>query len=117
MTEVEVITDFQKRRKYTPEEKEMIVKETLEPENTVATIANKYEVAPNVLYCWRRKYADANNLVLQRKGSRKAFAEVIFPNQVVAKSMKLEVGKGVNLHIPPDMAIQELATLLKALKG
>ncbi|WP_366246683.1 transposase [Leptospira santarosai] len=43
---VQVITSVQRRRRWSSMEKEQIVKETLEPGNSVSLIARKYNIAP-----------------------------------------------------------------------
>ncbi len=49
---VHVITSVQRRG--SSMEKEHIVKETLEPGNSVSFVARKYFIAPSQLFKWRR---------------------------------------------------------------
>ncbi|EMS87611.1 transposase [Leptospira noguchii str. Cascata] len=51
---VHVITSVQRRRRWSPMEKEQIVKETFEPGNSVALVARKYNIARSPLFQWRR---------------------------------------------------------------
>jgi transposase-like protein len=45
-----------KRKKYSPEEKAKIVLEVLREENTLAEIANKYEVSQQLISRWRSEF-------------------------------------------------------------
>ncbi|TGN19167.1 transposase, partial [Leptospira idonii] len=51
---IHVITSVQRRRRWSSKEKEAIVRETLEPGNSVSLVARKYNIAPSQLFQWRR---------------------------------------------------------------
>ncbi len=51
---IHVITSVQRRRRWSSQEKEAIVRETLEPGNSVSLVARKYNIAPSQLFQWRR---------------------------------------------------------------
>jgi transposase len=44
-----------RRRRWSPEEKAKIVAETFAPGATVAEVAGKHAIAPNLLFAWRRE--------------------------------------------------------------
>jgi len=45
-----------KRRRWTIEEKQRIVLETLEPGTSVPRVAQQYALNPNLVFTWRRQY-------------------------------------------------------------
>jgi len=55
---VEVITSVERRRRWTAEEKVAIVQETYAPGMSVSLVARRHGVAPNMVFRWRRLYAE-----------------------------------------------------------
>jgi transposase len=53
---VEVITSVQRRRRWSAEEKAIIVQETYAPGMSVSLVARRHGIAPNQLFRWRRLY-------------------------------------------------------------
>ena len=56
MVTVEVLTGSQRRRRWTAEQKKVMVLETEQPGMSVSVVARKYEVQPNQLFRWRRLF-------------------------------------------------------------
>jgi transposase-like protein len=56
-----------KRKKYSPEEKAKIVLEMLREENTMAEIANKYEVSQQLISRWRAEFLSNMATVFDKK--------------------------------------------------
>ena len=54
MSSVEVITSVQKRRRWMPEEKRLMVEEAESPGMSVSAVARKYGMHPNQLFRWRK---------------------------------------------------------------
>lgn len=54
MSPVEVITSVQRRRRWTPEEKRLMVEEAESPGMSVSAVARKYGIHPNQLFRWRK---------------------------------------------------------------
>ncbi|GGF27482.1 transposase [Aliidongia dinghuensis] len=54
MSEVEIITDGGRRRRWSATEKLRIVEETLDERSSISVVARRNGVAPNLLYRWRR---------------------------------------------------------------
>lgn len=52
---VEVITSFQRRRRWAPAEKKAMVEETYEPGHSVSYVARKHGIAPSQLFAWKKK--------------------------------------------------------------
>ena len=53
MSEIEIITDGGRRRRWTAAEKLRIVEETLDDSASISVVARRNGVAPNLLYRWR----------------------------------------------------------------
>ena len=51
---IELITGTRRRRYWSTDEKVLIIEESLEPGETVLSVARRNGVAPNLLYRWRR---------------------------------------------------------------
>jgi len=51
---IEVITSVQRRRRWSLAEKIRIVQECEQPGMSVSYVARKYDIAPNMLFRWRR---------------------------------------------------------------
>ena len=58
MSEIEIITDGGRRRRWSAAEKLRIVEETLDERASISVVARRYGVAPNLLYRWRRLMLD-----------------------------------------------------------
>ncbi len=54
MSEVEIISDGGRRRRWSAAEKLRIVEETLDARESVSSVARHNGVAPNLLFRWRR---------------------------------------------------------------
>ena len=55
-TRVEVVTSVQRRRRWTPEQKLEIVKQTNEPGNSVSIVARQFGITAAQLFQWRKAY-------------------------------------------------------------
>ena len=53
---VEVVTSVQRRRRWTPEQKLEIVKQTNEPGNSVSMVARQFGITAAQLFQWRKAY-------------------------------------------------------------
>ncbi len=53
---VEVVTSVQRRRRWSPEQKLEIVKQTNEPGNSVSTVARQFGISAGQLFQWRKAY-------------------------------------------------------------
>jgi transposase len=55
-TRVEVVTSVQRRRRWTPEQKLEIVKQTNEPGSPVSMVARQFGITAAQLFQWRKAY-------------------------------------------------------------
>jgi transposase len=53
---VEVVTSVQRRRRWTPEQKLEIVKQTNEPGSSVSIVARQFGISAAQLFQWRKAY-------------------------------------------------------------
>jgi len=53
---VEVVTSVQRRRRWTPEQKLEIVKQTKEPGSSVSMVARQFGISAAQLFQWRKAY-------------------------------------------------------------
>jgi len=67
---IEVITRGERRRRWSTEEKQAIVAESLEPHVSVAAVARKHGIGTGLLYNWRHQF------VVKRADRAAGFARV-----------------------------------------
>ena len=61
---IELITGMARRRHWTTEQKLRIIDESLAPGESVSSVARRHEVAPNLLYRWRRLMAEGGAMAV-----------------------------------------------------
>ena len=64
MSEIEIITDGGRRRRWTAAEKLRIVEETLDGQASISVVARRNGVAPNLLYRWRRLMLEGGSVAV-----------------------------------------------------
>jgi len=64
MSEIEIITDGGRRRRWTAAEKLRIVEETLDERASISVVARRNGVAPNLLYRWRRLMLEGGSVAV-----------------------------------------------------
>ena len=64
MSEIEIITDGGRRRRWSAAEKVRIVEETLEDRTSISVVARRNGVAPNLLYRWRRLMLEGGSVAV-----------------------------------------------------
>jgi transposase len=64
MSEVEIITDGGRRRRWSATEKLRIVEETLDERTSISVVARRNGVAPNLLYRWRRLMLEGGSIAV-----------------------------------------------------
>ena len=80
---VEVVTSVQRRRRWTPEQKLEIVKQTNEPGNSVSMVARQFGISAAQLFQWRKAYLQgslmavgANETVVPASGLQEAMRRI-----------------------------------------
>ncbi len=64
MSEVEIIMDGGRRRRWSSAEKLRIVEETLDGSESISTVARRNGVAPNLLYRWRKLMLEGGSVAV-----------------------------------------------------
>ena len=64
MSDVEIITDGGRRRRWSAAEKLRIVEETLQGHASISTVARRNGVAPNLLYRWRKLMLEGGSIAV-----------------------------------------------------
>jgi transposase len=80
-TRVEVVTSVQRRRRWTPEQKLEIVKQTNEPGNSVSMVARQFGITAAQLFQWRKAYLQGS---LMAVGSN----ETVVPASELQEAMR-----------------------------
>ncbi len=64
MSEIEIITDGGRRRRWSAAEKLRIVEETLYDGESISAVARRNSVAPNLLYRWRKLMLEGGSIAV-----------------------------------------------------
>lgn len=64
MSDIEIITDGGRRRRWSAVEKLRIVEETLDDRASISVVARRNGVAPNLLYRWRRRMLEGGSVAV-----------------------------------------------------
>ncbi len=64
MSEIEIITEGGRRRRWSAIEKLRIVEETLDDRSSISVVARRNGVAPNLLYRWRRLMLEGGSVAV-----------------------------------------------------
>ena len=78
---VEVVTRVQRRRRWTPEQKLEIVKQTNEPGSSVSMVARQFGITAAQLFQWRKAYLQGS---LMAVGSK----ETVVPASELQEAMR-----------------------------
>ena len=63
-TRLEVVTSVQRRRRWTPEQKLEIVKQTNEPGSSVSMVARQFGITAAQLFQWRKAYLQCSLIAI-----------------------------------------------------
>lgn len=85
--QIEVLTSKERRRRWAPSEKKLIVQETYEPGVTVSLVARRHGIAPNQLFYWRRRMEEG---ALTAVGSEEKVVPESQVRELEAKIRRLE---------------------------
>ena len=101
METVKVMTGVERRRRFTPLEKQAFVEEGLQPGNSLSAVARKHGIAPSLMFNWRRRMKEgqltaigADDDVVPASELRRAQAEIRQLQRILGKqAMHLEILK------------------------
>jgi transposase len=123
MSTVTVLSGPERRGRWTSAEKARIVEESLAPEASVAAVARRHDIRPNLLHLWRRQ-ARIGNLALVRADDAAAgevqFAAVaVTPEErgsgVPSSVIEIEFTDGTRLRITGSAEPATVSAPMKAL--
>ena len=69
MSEIDIITDGGRRRRWSASEKLRIVEETLFEGESISAVARRNGVAPNLVYRWRRLMVEGGRIAVSEDDS------------------------------------------------
>ena len=108
MSTVTVLPGRERRRRWTPAEKHRIVEESLTADTSVAEVARRHDIHPNLLHLWRRQ-ARSGTVKPRCQVSGAAAGEVEFASVAVvtdrrtlvapAGMVEIEFANGARLRI------------------
>ena len=64
---VEVLTSFQRRRRWTPHQKLEIIQKTNEPGSSVSAVAREFGISANLIVHWRKCYLEGSLVAVGAK--------------------------------------------------
>jgi transposase len=123
MTTVEVITSFERRRRWGREEKLRVVAESAQSDRTVSQVARAHGIAPSQLFTWRRQLLAA---AIESQEGECGFVPVRITSQPVAaaaaatsieQAIEIRLASGVVISVGRDVEIEPLRRVLTALAG
>lgn len=76
MEAISVVTEVQRRRRFSIGEKLRAVRESNEPGMSVSYVARKYGISPSLLFNWRRRMAEGGKQAIQADDDVVAASEV-----------------------------------------
>jgi len=123
MSTVTVLSGPERRRRWTSAEKAGIVQESLAPEATVAEVARRHDIHPNLLHFWRRQARTGNLALLGADDAPRSevrFAAVaVTPEERVSAApssvIEIEFADGTRLRITGSAEAATVSALMKAL--
>lgn len=111
--EVEVLSDSGRRRKWTQEEKEALLRAAFAPGAVVKVVARRNGISTGLLYRWRTK--------LWKGRPAPGFAQVVaipgpVPPQPAPSAVAIEIDiRGNKVRIPPSMPPALAAAVIRAM--
>jgi transposase len=124
MSTVTVLSGPERRRRWTSAEKARIVEESLAPEASVAEVARRHDIHPNLLHLWRRQ-ARTGNLAVVRTHDAAAVGEVQFaavavtPEERISTApssvIEIKFTDGTRFRITGSAEAATVSVLMKAL--
>ena len=101
METIKVISGVERRRRFTPIEKQAIVEEGLQAGNSCSSVARKYGISPSLVFNWRRRMKEgqltaigADDDVVPASELKRAQAEIRQLQRILGKqAMHLEILK------------------------
>ena len=131
MTTVAVLSGPERRRRWTSAEKLRIIEESLAPEASVAEVARRHDVHPNLLHGWRRQARAEALACAVEPGTAPAGKAHFVPVAVVPEQLavaapvqsaaagviEIELASGARLRITGAVEPATVSAVIAALAG
>jgi transposase len=112
--EARTIVGAQQRRFWSADEKQKIVAEALAPGASMAEVARRHDVNPNLLFTWRRKARGKQ--AAEGSGAVKLVPVIVTPETTPSASrMEIVLISGERILVGADADAGALARIVKAL--
>ncbi len=119
---IEVITRRERRRRWSVEQKLAIVAQTHRPGVTVGEVARRHDVAPNLVFTWRRmaqgrpaRRGDSFQLVPVHLAEPGKAARSGRPPALAAGRIEIGLPGGIKVKIDANVTPERLASVLAVL--
>lgn len=113
-----------RRRRWSEEERRAIVLASLAPGASIAGVARKYGMNANLLWNWRRKFAQSGSMLAVQSSKAavdfvpiEMVAETVASDSILAGRMELNLTDGVRITVDARVDEQALIRVLCALKA
>ena len=121
---VEVITRVERRRRWSREEKQLLVAESARPDRTVSQVARAHGVAANLLFTWRRQFlaavvagdgATARFVPVRLAEEDPGLPETVTGSPGAGSRLEIKLPSGIVINIIGEVASENLRRVLAAL--
>lgn len=106
MTNIEVMARVERRRRFTEEEKDRLVQESLRPGMSVAAVARQNEISQSLLFSWRRerRLKSSSDSTIDR---RPANTPAALPGFVRVEAAEPSTDENfIRVHLDEEMVIE-----------
>jgi transposase len=125
MARVEVMTPVERRRRWTAEEKQLLVAESAKPGRTVSQVARAHGIMPAQLFTWRRQMLAAaigtsgDGFVPVQIEQAPPFTSLSPPLTVPSAEERIDIWlpNGIALSVGADVTVDALRRVVAALSG
>ena len=115
---VEVFTGTGRRRRWTPEQKALIVAESYEPGETVSAVARQHGLTPQQLFAWRREaqriHTDASRMGFVPAVLEASRAPIAQGHSPAAPAIEVVIG-AATVRIPAGTELASVQLVFRAL--
>jgi transposase-like protein len=109
-SKVEVITGVARQRRFTTEQKLLVVNETLQPGMSISYVARRHGLSPSLVFRWRRLMSEGGKEAVRADEDVVAASEVrrleqraAWSAKVVASSISLFVNGSTRVRVTTNM--------------
>lgn len=120
MNRVQILSGVQRRRRFSSDEKKMIVAESLTPGASASAVARRHDIAPSLLYVWKKTFAKPKEALIVSPSSENTFVRLV-PSQPHKDTkggvIRVRANSGVVVEFPVSVDLRQLAIFVASLGG